>query len=403
MNNIVVLDTETTGFNFSKTDRLVEIAAIKFNSDFQELARFETLINPMRDLGPQHIHGIEASWVLNAPRFEDVAENFLAFINGSVLIGHNVTFDLNFIRAEYLRSGHAAFDLEPHSLDTLRLAKSIFGNAQSCKLTDLAVLLELEHSNAHAAMSDVLATAELMRTLVSRDVSTQSLLVSALLDPFSVNVQAIDSRSPLVQRPRLSDSLNASLVTSLVEALPATSGTNADKSIYVEYLLRAIGDGVITDSEAQDLMTIALEIGLSIADVSELHLEVFSGMSALAWTDGRLSDFEKSLIDQVAKQLGVGEIELERAKTGKGYFANSGSSVLRKGDLVVLTGTMQPPKEQVAKQIEAFGAQVADSLTKKTNLLVAADPNTLSGKGQKARTWGIPIVSTSQLLSELEA
>jgi DNA polymerase-3 subunit epsilon len=206
-----------------------------------------------------------------------------------------------------------------------------------------------------------------------------------------------------VQRPRLSDSLNASLVTSLVEALPATSGTNADKSIYVEYLLRAIGDGVITDSEAQDLMTIALEIGLSIADVSELHLEVFSGMSALAWTDGRLSDFEKSLIDQVAKQLGVGEIELERAKTGKGYFANSGSSVLRKGDLVVLTGTMQPPKEQVAKQIEAFGAQVADSLTKKTNLLVAADPNTLSGKGQKARTWGIPIVSTSQLLSELEA
>jgi DNA polymerase-3 subunit epsilon len=71
------------------------------------------------------------------------------------------------------------------------------------------------------------------------------------------------------------------------------------------------------------------------------------------------------------------------------------------GDVVVLTGNMQPPKEQVANRIVAYGAEVAESLTKKTNLLVAADPNTLSGKGQKARKLGIPIVSTSQLLAEL--
>lgn len=402
MKTIVVLDTETTGFNYSKTDRLVEIAAVKLDSDFQELARFETLLNPMRDLGPQHIHGIDASWVIHAPKFPDVADHLLDFMNGSVLVGHNVTFDLNFIHAEILRSGRAAIDLAAHSLDTLRLSKSIFGNFQSCKLSDLAVLLEIQHSSAHAAMSDVFATAHLLQALVARDVSTKSLLADALLDPFRVDLRSVDSRSPLVQRPKLSDSVNLSFISSLVKALPATSSTSADKSIYVEYLQRAIADGEIDDDEAQDLMSIAREIGLSIADVADLHLEVFSEMSALAWSDGRLSDFEKSQIDQVAKQLGVGEIELERARSGKGYISNSGASFLRKGDLVVLTGAMQPPKDLVAQQIEAFGAQVADSLTKKTNLLVAADPNTLSGKGQKARSWGIPIVSTSQLLSELE-
>jgi|688.fasta_scaffold299210_2 DNA polymerase-3 subunit epsilon len=402
MSHIVVLDTETTGFNYSKTDRVIEIAAVKYDKFFQEVDRFETLVNPMRDLGAQHIHGIDAAWVIDAPLFADVADELLAFMNGAVLVGHNIDFDLNFISAELSRAGRVVPDFAEHSIDTLRIARSIYGSGQSCKLTDLAVLFSLDHTNAHAALADVQVTAQVLQVLIANDLSTNALLSEALENPFVLDSQAIDISCVRATRPKLMTEVNSTFITSLVDALPLTSANGVSKLLYVDYLKRAILDGVISEGEAQDLMTIASDIGLSISDIADVHHEVFAGITAMAWSDGRLSDFERSMIDQVARQLGVGEIELEKAKSGKGY-TNKSDRVLSVGDVVVLTGTMQPPKEQVAIRIVAYGAQVADTLTKKTNLLVAADPNTLSGKGQKARKMGIPIVSTSQLLDELEA
>lgn len=402
MSNIVVIDTETTGFNYSKTDRVIEIAALKYNENFEEVDRFETLLNPSRDLGAQHIHGVDAAWVLDAPKFNDIAEDFLHFVNGSVLVGHNLEFDLNFLAAELGRIGKHAPNFSEHSLDTLRLARSIFGSGQSCKLSDLAALLSFEHREVHSALGDVLATAQLLQNLVSQDLSTSALLSEALTKPLIIELPKLNVVCPRLTRPRLDSQVNSSFITGLVEALPLGGGQGINAVVYIEYLRRAIADAVIDEAEAGDLMAIALDIGLSISDISNIHLEVFSGVTSIAWSDGHLSDFEKSLIDQVARQLGVGEIELEKAKSGKGYLEKS-DNLLRQGDVVVLTGTMQPPKDQVAGQIVAFGAEVADSLTKKTNLLVAADPNTLSGKGQRARQLGIPIVSTAQLLRELNA
>lgn len=402
MSHIVVIDTETTGFNYAKTDRVIEVAAIKYDKFFQELDRFETLVNPMRDLGAQHIHGIDAAWVIDAPLFADVADDLLSFMNGAVLVGHNIDFDLNFLSAEFARSGRPVPNFANHSIDTLRIARSIYGGGQSCKLADLAVLFSLVHEDAHAALSDVQVTSQVLQAFIASDLSTNAAMSEVLENPFVLDEAPIESSSFRVPRPKLMKEVNSSFITSLVDALPLTSSRGVSKLLYVDYLKRAISDGVISQSEAQDLMTIASDIGLSISDITDVHHEVFAGITVLAWADGRLSEFERSLIDQVAKQLGVGEIELEKAKAGKGYASKS-ESILSVGDVVVLTGTMQPPKEQVAKQIEEFGAQVADSLTKRTSLLVAADPNTLSGKGQKARTWGIPIVSTAQLLSELEA
>ena len=401
MTYIVVIDTETTGFNFSKTDRVVEVAAIKYDRLFQEVDRFETLVNPMRDLGAQHVHGIDAAWVMSAPMFDDVADDLLSFLNGSVLVGHNIDFDLNFLCAEFARSGRAIPAFSGHSIDTLRISRSIYGSGQSCKLTDLAVLFALDHKDAHAALADVQVTAQVLQVLISNDLSTSALMSEALENPFIHESAPIDTSSVRVTRPKLVNGVNSSFITALVEALPLERAKGVNQLLYVDYLKRAISDGVISEIEAQDLMTIASDIGLSIADITEVHHEVFAGMTALAWADGHLSEFEKSLIDQVARQLGVGEIELEKAKSGKGY-SNKSKSFLSVGDVVVLTGNMQPPKEQVANRIVAYGAEVAESLTKKTNLLVAADPNTLSGKGQKARKLGIPIVSTSQLLAELD-
>lgn len=403
MSSIIVLDTETTGFSFSGNDRIVEIAAIKYNLAFEELGRFETLLNPRRDLGAQHVHGIEAAWILNAPEFADVCDELLAFLDNSIIIGHNVEFDLNFLKAEFRRSGRLEPEFEGHYLDTLRISKSVFGISQACKLSDLAALLGFETFGFHAALADVQSTSLLIQELVARDVVVSALLNEAAENPLLVPNNQNEVSTVLVTRPRLAADINFGFILSLVDGLPSDSVNSADRSSYLEYLRRAIADGFITNNEAEELLQIAQGIGLSLEDISEVHKEVFTGITAAAWADGELSEFEKGLISQVARQLGVGELELEAAKSGKGYASAKSGQLLNLGDIVVLTGTMHPPKSEVARLIVEFGAVVSDTLTKKASLLVAADPNTLSGKGQKARSWGIPIVSTAQLLSALQA
>ena len=70
---------------------------------------------------------------------------------------------------------------------------------------------------------------------------------------------------------------------------------------------------------------------------------------------------------------------------------------LAPGDLVVLTGEMSEPRERIEALLIALGVIVKAGITKKTSLLVAADPDSLSGKSQKARQYGIPIVGEAEL------
>jgi DNA polymerase-3 subunit epsilon len=65
---------------------------------------------------------------------------------------------------------------------------------------------------------------------------------------------------------------------------------------------------------------------------------------------------------------------------------------LRPGDLIVFTGAMTPPREDWQREAAAAGLTVGENVTKKTRLLVAADPDSMSGKAKKARQLQIPIV-----------
>lgn len=71
---------------------------------------------------------------------------------------------------------------------------------------------------------------------------------------------------------------------------------------------------------------------------------------------------------------------------------------LQPDDEVVFTGTMQPDRVEWQEQARQFGLRVGDRVTKRTRLLVAADPDTMSGKAKKARQYGIPIVHPSGYL-----
>ncbi|MEI6503461.1 MAG: exonuclease domain-containing protein, partial [Armatimonadota bacterium] len=69
---VAVVDVETTGFAAQHTDRIVEIAIVRLSSGGDTLDEFETLVNPQRDVGPTHIHGISAHDVLDAPTFAEI-------------------------------------------------------------------------------------------------------------------------------------------------------------------------------------------------------------------------------------------------------------------------------------------------------------------------------------------
>jgi hypothetical protein len=110
--SIAVIDVETTGFSPRHGDRIVELAIVVIHAHGPVLREFVTLLNPERDIGPTHIHGLTASDVRHAPRFADIAGLVTETLAGCTAIaGHNIAFDHRFLKAEFERLGHAFPDI----------------------------------------------------------------------------------------------------------------------------------------------------------------------------------------------------------------------------------------------------------------------------------------------------
>ena len=100
----VVLDTETTGLNFNKGDRIVEVGAIELINHIPTGNTFHSYLNPMLD-GEMpdesfKVHGLSADFLSNKPLFCEIAESLLNFFGNAKLIIHNAKFDLSFINFE---------------------------------------------------------------------------------------------------------------------------------------------------------------------------------------------------------------------------------------------------------------------------------------------------------------
>ena len=101
MTQLAVLDLETTGFNASRHDRVIEVAIVQLDETLTPTWEYCSLVNPDRDLGPTHVHGLAGRDVREAPPFVEVADDIVHWLAGRVIVGHNVAFDLRFLRAEF--------------------------------------------------------------------------------------------------------------------------------------------------------------------------------------------------------------------------------------------------------------------------------------------------------------
>ena len=98
----IILDTETTGLEVQQGHRIIEIGAVLLNDRKKSEEHFHTYLNPSRliDEEASKVHGIMNEDLLDKPYFEDVAEEFLEFIDGSTLVIHNAAFDVGFLNNE---------------------------------------------------------------------------------------------------------------------------------------------------------------------------------------------------------------------------------------------------------------------------------------------------------------
>ena len=163
-----VFDVETTGMS-PRNDRIVEIAALRIDTDGTE-SRYSTLVNPGRHIPAQSaaVHHITDDMVADAPGFDQVGQEFLQFIRGSILVAHNARFDLGFLQESLARCDLPLWDGK--TMDTIRLVKNTHPDLPSYRLQDLRHSLRLDchpEGTAHRAFSDVEWTAQLLQVALT--------------------------------------------------------------------------------------------------------------------------------------------------------------------------------------------------------------------------------------------
>lgn len=151
--NYVVFDLETTGISY-KTDRIIEISAVKVNGG--EVAdTFSSLVNPQCHIpyAATQVNKITDEMVAGAPFLEQVLPEFLDFIGSYVLVGHSIhSFDLKFIyKAAQELLGK---DIPNDYIDTLYMARQCLPQLAHHKLTDLALYFKADTQGAHRALCD---------------------------------------------------------------------------------------------------------------------------------------------------------------------------------------------------------------------------------------------------------
>ncbi len=151
METLVALDLETTGLD-SERDAVIEIGAVRFRGSRVE-AEWSTLVNPGRPLPPfiVQLTGIDDSMLAGAPRLAEVVGDLQAFVGEAPILGHNVGFDLSFLR----RRGLFA---ENPRLDTFDLASVLMPTAARYRLGNLAESLGIPVRGTHRALDDARTT-----------------------------------------------------------------------------------------------------------------------------------------------------------------------------------------------------------------------------------------------------
>src|SRR2546421_1271697 len=174
----IVLDTETTGLDPLRGDRLVEIGCIEIYNRMPTGQTFHRYINPERDMPAEAfaVHGLSSEFLSSKPLFTEVVEEFLEFIGDAPLVIHNASFDIAFLNAELERIKRLPIARE-RLVDTLLLARRKHPGVSN-RLDDLCSRYAIDNSRRtkHGALLDAELLAEVYIDLIG---ARQSQLILA--------------------------------------------------------------------------------------------------------------------------------------------------------------------------------------------------------------------------------
>jgi DNA polymerase-3 subunit epsilon len=164
----IVLDTETTGLSPNEGDRLVEIGCIELVNHVATERSFHVYVNPERDMPTAafEVHGLSAEFLADKPLFADVADDFLAFVDGAPLVIHNASFDMGFINAELKNIGRDPLPMS-QAIDTVSMARRKFPGAPA-SLDALCRRFQIDNSGRtlHGALIDADLLAQVYLELI---------------------------------------------------------------------------------------------------------------------------------------------------------------------------------------------------------------------------------------------
>ena len=167
----IILDTETTGLEVLQGHRIIEIGAVLMNDRKKSKEHFHTYLNPSRliDEEASKVHGIMNEDLLDKPSFDEIAEEFLEFVDGSTLVIHNAAFDVGFLNNE-LKLASSKYPMLQDICeieDSLAIAKDKFPGQRN-SLDALANRFEISNYDRtfHGALLDanILADVYMMLT-----------------------------------------------------------------------------------------------------------------------------------------------------------------------------------------------------------------------------------------------
>ena len=418
----VVLDVETTGLD-PATCRIIEIALATVENGMI-LETWTTRFNPEGPVGKTEIHGITDADVANAPLFVEKAEEILKRINGIAVVAHNSRFDLAFLRAEFQRANITMPWVA--GICTLTISNYYQPHLSRRRLADCCEDIGIAISNAHSATGDVQATARLFHyyMIPNKRPTPRKEELDTLKNPNgnSSEIKSVVIKNPIIAQ-RIADSKKVqnqqpaiSVYKELAKILAACSFQEVlekenftGEFSYLEKVIEFLADGVLTDSELQELNSLAAVYSLSESQIQASHISLLTAFAIQALKDESISVTEKDELKSLALSLGVNQKSLtDVIREAKAIRANALSkqtlllpdnwklgAPLRVGQKVVFTGCEPNHRAQLESDSKKAGVAISSKVSSKTALLIT-DGSYEGNKARDARDMGVRVVSPDE-------
>ena len=193
----IVLDTETTGLTPEEGHRIIEVACLELSGRRPTGRHFHRYLNPERaiDIAATQVHGLTTDDLADKPRFADIADELLAFVDGAELLIHNAPFDVGFLNAELARIGRPILESVCKVADTLEMAREMHPGKKN-SLDALCERYAVDHSRRtlHGALLDAQLLADVWIAMTrGQDALDIGLAAgpAAALPAFAAPVQAL--------------------------------------------------------------------------------------------------------------------------------------------------------------------------------------------------------------------